>query len=97
MCYARCHEDAMPGPARESVQISSVADTDPVIEDVRSLIGRNGVASLVVDDLRHDDLALLGWSGSPLHIESITRALTRVPSGEVEYLVVRAPDGAPIA
>ena len=71
--------------------------TDPVIEDVRSLIRREGVAALAVDDLRHDDLALLGWSGSPLHIESIATALTRVPSGEVEYLVVRAPDGVPIA
>jgi ribosomal protein S18 acetylase RimI-like enzyme len=68
-----------------------------MIEDVRSLIRRDGVAALAVDDLRHDDLALLVWSGSPLHIESIRTALTRVPSGEVEYLVVRAPDGVPIA
>lgn len=71
--------------------------TNPVIADVRSLIRRDGAAALAVDDLRHDDLALLAWSGSPLHIESITTALTRVPSGEVEYVVVRAPAGVPIA
>jgi ribosomal protein S18 acetylase RimI-like enzyme len=64
---------------------------------VRSLIRQQGTAALVVDDLRQDDLALLEWSGSPLHIQSVAAALARVPSGEVEYLVVRAPGGTPIA
>lgn len=77
--------------------MADVKEHGSVIEDVRSLICRDGVTALAVDDLRHDDLALLGWSGSPLHIESIATALGRVPGGEVEYLVVRAPDGAPIA
>ena len=83
--------------ATASGQTGAVTDTSPAIEEVRSLIRRNGLAALAVDDLRHDDLALLGWSGSPLHVESITAALARVPGGEVEYLVVRAPDGVPIA
>jgi ribosomal protein S18 acetylase RimI-like enzyme len=71
--------------------------TSTLIEGVRSVIAREGVAALVVNDLQQDDLALLGWSGPPLHIETIAAALARVASGDVEYLVVRAPDGAPIA
>jgi len=72
-------------------------DTAGVIDDVRSLIRRQGVAALVVDDLQEDDLQHLSWAGPPLHIESMRKALARVASREVEYLVVRAPDGAPIA
>jgi hypothetical protein len=50
-----------------------------------------------VDDLAEADLPTLGWSGTRLHLVSVRRALDRVRSGEVEYLVVRAPNGAPIA
>jgi ribosomal protein S18 acetylase RimI-like enzyme len=77
--------------------MKSGAEHERVIEDLRSVIRRDGVAALAVDDLGHEDLALLAWSGSPLHIDSIAKALARAPAGEVEYLVVRAPDGAPIA
>lgn len=52
---------------------------------------------LRVDNLTEDDLPSLRWSGTPLHLVSVRRALARVPSGEVEYLAVRAPDGYPIA
>jgi ribosomal protein S18 acetylase RimI-like enzyme len=51
----------------------------------------------VVEDLVRDDLPLLGWSGSRAHLAAVSRALDRVESGEVEYLVVRAPGGCPIA
>ena len=50
-----------------------------------------------VSDLTQDDLVALGWSGSPGHVASVARALERVESGEVEYLVARAPNGQPVA
>jgi len=53
------------------------------------------VHSLQVDDLTEDDLPSLGWSGTPLHLVSVGRALERVRSGEVEYLAVRAPAHTP--
>jgi ribosomal protein S18 acetylase RimI-like enzyme len=71
--------------------------SDRVIRDVRSVLEIEGVDGLWVDDLIKDDLSSLGWSGAPLHLVSVGRALDRVASGEVEYLVVRAPDGHPIA
>jgi ribosomal protein S18 acetylase RimI-like enzyme len=55
------------------------------------------VHDLRVDDLTDANLPTLGWSGSRLHLVSVRRALERVRSGEVEYLVVRAPNGDPIA
>jgi ribosomal protein S18 acetylase RimI-like enzyme len=68
-----------------------------VLRAVRDLVGREGVQALAVDDLRHDDLQMLGWSGSLLHVQSVAAALKRVSVGEVDYLVVRAPGGEPIA
>jgi ribosomal protein S18 acetylase RimI-like enzyme len=56
-----------------------------------------GVDDLRVDDLVDADLPSLGWSGTRLHLVSVRRALDRVRSGEVEYLVVRAPNGDPVA
>ena len=56
-----------------------------------------GPDSLTVSDLTPADLPLIAWSGSATHLESVTRALERVPSGEVEYLAVRAPDGQIVA
>jgi GNAT superfamily N-acetyltransferase len=55
-----------------------------------------GLGSVLVNDLTHDDLAKIGWSGNPLHIEVVRRMLDRVPSGAVEYLAVRDPGGWPI-
>jgi ribosomal protein S18 acetylase RimI-like enzyme len=52
---------------------------------------------LVIDDLTVDDLDRLEWSGSPAHIRHVRQALERAAGGEVEYLVVRAPDGSPVA
>jgi ribosomal protein S18 acetylase RimI-like enzyme len=68
-----------------------------VIEDVRRVLRDEGVSALRVDDLTKEDLPLLEWSGSATHLASVGRALDRVASGEVEYLVVRAPGGEPIA
>jgi ribosomal protein S18 acetylase RimI-like enzyme len=70
---------------------------DRVIRDVHSVIEIEGVGGLRVDDLTKDDLSSLGWSGTPLHLVSVGRALARVALGEAEYLAVRAPDGQPIA
>jgi GNAT superfamily N-acetyltransferase len=68
-----------------------------VIRDVRRVLAHEGPAGLLVDGLVREDLPLLGWSGSSVHLASIGRALDRIESGEVEYLVVRAPSGYPIA
>ena len=68
-----------------------------VVDAVREFVIVSGAGALEVDDLRRFDLALLGWSGSPLHIRSIAKALDRVTSGEMDYFVVRAPTGEPIA
>jgi ribosomal protein S18 acetylase RimI-like enzyme len=68
-----------------------------VVEAVRKFVIVSGAGALEVDDLRRFDLAVLGWSGSPLHLQNVAKALDRVPSGEVDYLVVRAPTGEPIA
>ncbi len=70
---------------------------DVVIQDVRRVLLSEGPAGLRVDDLTREDLSLLGWSGSSTHLASVGQALDRVDSGEVEYLVVRAPSGEPIA
>jgi ribosomal protein S18 acetylase RimI-like enzyme len=56
-----------------------------------------GPGSLVIDDLRAEDLPALGWSGTAAHLRSVASYLARVSSGEVEYLVVRGVDGAPVA
>jgi ribosomal protein S18 acetylase RimI-like enzyme len=64
---------------------------------VRALVSVKGAQILTIDRLGESDLALLGWSGTVLHIESVANALHRVGSGEVEYLVVRAPSGQPVA
>jgi ribosomal protein S18 acetylase RimI-like enzyme len=70
---------------------------DHIIEDVRRVLRNEDVSALVVDDLTQEDLALLDWSGSETHLASVSRALERIEPGEVQYLVVRAPGGEPIA
>lgn len=55
------------------------------------------VASLTVDDLRPDELQAIAWSGSPRHLQSVAEALERAATGGVDYLVVRAPTGEPVA
>jgi ribosomal protein S18 acetylase RimI-like enzyme len=67
------------------------------IERIVRAVEVAGVESLKIDDLVRDDLPLIAWSGSPSHVRNVAGLLDRVPSGEVEYLAVRAPDGFPIA
>lgn len=68
----------------------------PVLE-ARALIESEGPTSLVLDDLVAADLPEIGWSGPPSHVLSVSRQLDRVPSGEVEYMAVRLPDGRAVA
>ena len=68
-----------------------------VIERVRRALETERAHGLRVDDLTEADLPFLDWSGTRLHLVSVRRALERVRSDEVEYLVVRAPNGDPIA
>ena len=68
-----------------------------VVREAHEAIGHGGASALVVDDLTELDLDRISWSGNPMHIVHVGRALDRVASGEVEYLAVRAPSGAPIA
>jgi ribosomal protein S18 acetylase RimI-like enzyme len=52
---------------------------------------------LTVRDLVPEDLPSCGWSGTALHLASITRALERARRGEVEYLTVTPPSDLPVA
>jgi len=63
----------------------------------RRTVEAAGPASLVIDDLRTEDLPALGWSGSAAHLRSVASYLARVPAGEVEYVVVRGVGGTPVA
>lgn len=65
--------------------------------DLRAFLTDNGASSLVIDDLTSDDLSRIPWSGSPGHIRDVAKKLLAVEAGTAEYLVVRSPDGAPIA
>lgn len=67
-------------------------------DDVRRLAAAGRLHELVVDDLRDDEVGALTWSGSAAHLESIAAALERRAARQlVDYLVVRAPDGTPVA
>jgi ribosomal protein S18 acetylase RimI-like enzyme len=72
-------------------------DDDETIAAVREVVATRGAAGLKVDNLRAADLDHLGWSGSPLHIKSVTTALDLVGVDLADYLVVRAPSGYPVA
>jgi ribosomal protein S18 acetylase RimI-like enzyme len=67
------------------------------LAQTRRTVEAAGLGSLIVDDLTAEDLPALGWSGSAAHLRSVARYLARVPSGEIEYLVVRGADGTPVA
>ena len=71
--------------------------TPDEVAELRARLDADGLASLVVDDLRADDLERLTWAGSQAHLRSVARQLERAAAGDVEYLVVRAPDGTPVA
>jgi len=53
--------------------------------------------TVTVDDLRRDELDLIGWSGSASHIKNVAGQLDRRDAGVLEYLVLRDASGAPIA
>src|SRR5438552_19041648 len=55
------------------------------------------VDAFVVSDLTQADLSAIEWSGEPGHIKSVATLVRRVPSGEIEYLAIRAPSGEPVA
>lgn len=77
-------------------------ETDPLSESrtvgsVRKVIETQAVDSLVVDDLKVEDLPHVKWAGGQHHLKAIKEALDRVSEGEVEYLAVRAPNGNPVS
>jgi len=55
-----------------------------------------GKAVLTVLPLDADELPLIAWSGSALHLEHVAKQLERVASGDVDYLALRV-DGVPVA
>jgi ribosomal protein S18 acetylase RimI-like enzyme len=67
------------------------------IETIRETIQRDGIASLVIDDLVVDDLPRISWSGSPGHLRNVADKLRRTSTGELDYLVVRTSEGTPVA
>ena len=68
-----------------------------VVDAARGVIRSEGAGALVIDDLCGADLARIGWSGTKPEVRAVAEALGRVSSGEVEYLVVRARLGEPVA
>jgi ribosomal protein S18 acetylase RimI-like enzyme len=68
-----------------------------MLRATRRVLSRDGAGALAVDDLTAADLDRIGWSGNPLHLVAVRQVLDQVPSGEVEYLAVRSPDGWPVA
>jgi ribosomal protein S18 acetylase RimI-like enzyme len=79
------------------VEMDCLCLSDRVIRDVQGVIATVGPTGLLVDDLTREDLPMPGWSGGSGHLTTVARTLARVESGEVEYLVARAPSGYPIA
>ena len=77
--------------------VESASENDAFIQETRRAVEVNGAGSLVVTDLNRDDLSQIWWAGSADHIRGIAVTLDRVTAGEVEYLAVRAPHGAPVA
>ncbi len=67
------------------------------IAELRAAIASEGLAILTIDDLTEPDLPKIDWAGPPSYIRSVSKQLSRMVTGEVEYLVVRAPSGQPIA
>lgn len=76
--------------------VHSEGQTMEIEQQVRKQIDVAGADSLVVNDLTEDDINDIAWSGGPGHPKAVQAALDRVPSGEVDYLAVRAPNGKPI-
>jgi ribosomal protein S18 acetylase RimI-like enzyme len=55
------------------------------------------MTNLQIDDLKEEDLTRISWSGSATHIKNVAQQLKKVQRGEAEYLVLRLPDGTPVA
>lgn len=72
-------------------------DEEKALSETRSVVAAQGAAALPVNELGLDDLPLIAWSGNPKHIDAVRRELLRVPSGDVDYLAVRTPQGRPVA
>lgn len=76
---------------------SAVSDAASIaVEDTRRLVERGEITTLIVNNLDEADLTAIAWSGSSLHIKSVSEQLQR-PASAVEYLCVRAPTVEPIA
>jgi ribosomal protein S18 acetylase RimI-like enzyme len=52
---------------------------------------------LIIRDVDAEDLADLGWSGGPSHIDALAHALQRAYEGAVELVMIIAPNGTSIA
>jgi ribosomal protein S18 acetylase RimI-like enzyme len=79
---------------REDRGVQRVGDAST---DMREIVAKTGVDRLALTNLGTDDLPRIGWSGSPLHLRRVAHELSRVKTGDAEYLAVRAPDGSPLA
>lgn len=65
---------------------------------IYALACQPAAASLIrVDDFGVTDLPAAVWWSSPTHLESVSHALSRVASGEVEYLAARGLSGDALA
>jgi ribosomal protein S18 acetylase RimI-like enzyme len=55
------------------------------------------VIPIVIRDLTPEDLPSCAWSGPPIHLASIAKALERARRGEMDYLAACPPSGLPVA
>lgn len=75
----------------------ALPDSDEaMLQAVRDVVRVEGCSGLLVDDLSFEDLDRLSWLGRA-HRRAVGDALVRAAGGEVEFLVVRAPGGAPVS
>jgi ribosomal protein S18 acetylase RimI-like enzyme len=62
-----------------------------------AVIEADGIDALVLDELVEADVETFHWAGGVPHVASIRDQLVRMAVDDVDYLVVRAPDGTPVA
>ena len=72
-------------------------NSDKVSLSTREIIKESEVSNLKIENLVEADLAHLSWAGSPLHLKTIETTLKNSSDNQMEYLVVRNPDGHPIS
>ena len=70
---------------------------DAALELTLRAVRDQGPDCLQLDDFTWADLAKLAWSGTSRHVQHVADCVDRVDQGDMEYLVLRGVDTAPVA